>query len=430
MDIKLKSMFYKPIDRDIKGVIKVGQADDENIKQELEEYVVTGELNKHIDRFFEAYKTGIIGNTDKNGVWISGFFGSGKSHFLKILSYLLKNKSIEGKNAINYFDDKGLDSFILANMKAAGDVSSDVILFNIDSKSDSKSKLNKDAIVNVFNKVFNEMQGFCGTMPWLADLERQMAKDGVYENFKEKFKEISGGEWEKCRSNFYFEEDAIVEALAETTKMSIGAARNWYNKAENNYSLSIDDFATKVREYCNLKGKNHHVVFLVDEIGQYIGDNTQLMLNLQTVVEDLGTKCQGKCWVIVTSQEGLDEFTKVKGNDFSKIQGRFNTRLSLSSANVDEVIKKRILRKTEGAESHLKALYEQKESIIKNLLTFTSDTAEMKLYKNSEDFAEVYPFIPYQFNLLQSAFNGVREHGASGKSLSKGERKLRQILIT
>ncbi|WP_243122368.1 hypothetical protein [Clostridium septicum] len=85
--------------------------------------------------------------------------------------------------------------------------------------------------------------------------------------------------------------------------------------------------------------------FLVDEIGQYIGDNTQLMLNLQTVVEDLGTKCQGKCWVIVTSQEGLDEFTKVKGNDFSKIQGRFNTRLSLSSANVDEVIKKRILRK-------------------------------------------------------------------------------------
>ena len=93
MDIKLKSMFYKPIDRDIKGVIKVGQADDENIKQELEEYVVTGELNKHIDRFFEAYKTGIIGNTDKNGVWISGFFGSGKSHFLKILSYLLKNES-------------------------------------------------------------------------------------------------------------------------------------------------------------------------------------------------------------------------------------------------------------------------------------------------------------------------------------------------
>jgi hypothetical protein len=424
MEFKLKEMFHKEIDRDIKGVIKVGQTDDENIKQELDEYVVTGELNKLIDRFFEAYKIGIIGNTDKNGVWISGFFGSGKSHLLKILSYLLENREIEGKKAINYFDDKDLDSSILENMKQAGDVSTDVILFNIDSKSDSDSKSNKDAIVNVFNKVFNEMQGFCGSMPWIADLERQMVKDGVYENFKKVFEEISGNSWIDAREDFYYEEDSIIEALSKTTKMSEEAARNWYNKCEENYSLSIDKFADKVKEYSESKGKNHHVVFLVDEIGQYIGDNTQLMLNLQTVVEDLGTKCGGKCWVIVTSQEGLDEFTKVKGNDFSKIQGRFNTRLSLSSANVDEVIKKRILRKKDSATSYLKALYEQKESIIKNLLTFTSDTAEMKLYKNGDEFAEVYPFIPYQFNLLQSAFNGVREHGASGKSLSKGERSL------
>ena len=423
MNIKLKDMFYKPIDRDIKGVIKVGQADEENIKQELEEYVVTDELNQYIETFFENYKQGILNHTDKNGVWISGFFGSGKSHFLKILSYLLENKIIDDKKAIEYFNDKGLDNFTLANMKAAEDVSTDVILFNIDSKSDSDSKSNKDAIVNVFNKVFNEMQGFCGSMPWIADLERQMCKDGVYEEFKNTFEEISGVSWFEAREDFYYEEDSIIEALSKTTKMSSEAAKNWYDKCEENYSLSIDKFASRVEEYCESKGKNHHVVFLVDEIGQYIGDNTQLMLNLQTVVEDLGTKCNGKCFVIVTSQEGLDEFTKVKGNDFSKIQGRFNTRLSLSSANVDEVIKKRILRKTEGATSYLRALYEQKESIIKNLLTFT-DAAEMKLYKDSEDFAEVYPFIPYQFNLLQSAFNGVREHGASGKSLSRGERSL------
>lgn len=424
MNIKLKNMFYKPINRNIKGVIKVGQADNENIKQELEEYVVTEELNKHIKKFFEVYKEGIIGNIDEMGVWISGFFGSGKSHFLKILSYLLENKVIDGKKAIDYFKDKGLDNLTFANMKAAEEVSTDIILFNIDSKSDSDSKSNKDAIVNVFNKVFNEMQGFCGSMPWVADLERQMLKDGVYDKFKEEFKKISGNEWVDAREDFYYEEDSIIEALSKTTKMSSDAARNWYNKCEENYSLSIEKFAGRVSEYCKSKGNNHHLVFLIDEIGQYIGDSKGLMLNLQTVVEDLGIKCNGKCWVIVTSQEGLDEFTKVKEVDFSKIQGRFNTRLSLSSANVDEVIKKRILRKTDGATSHLKALYEQKESTIKNLLTFTSDTAEMKLYKNSDDFAEVYPFIPYQFNLLQAAFNGVREHGASGKSLSKGERSL------
>jgi hypothetical protein len=420
----LRKMFYKKIDRDIKGVIKIGQDDDTNVYQELEEYVVTRELSKHFSEFFEAYKKGINNYTDKMGVWISGFFGSGKSHFLKILSYLLENKEVNGKKAVHYFNDKIKDSMVLADMKMAGDVSADVILFNIDSKSDANSKTNKDAIVKVFMKVFNEMQGLCAALPWVAELERQLIKDGTYEDFKLKFEELSGNRWTDAREDFYFEEDNIVKALAKTTKMSEEAARNWYNKAEENYALSVEKFANRVKEYIETKGNNHHVVFLVDEIGQYIGDDVGLMLNLQTVVEDLGTYCGGRAWVIVTSQQDIDSITKVKGNDFSKIQGRFNTRLNLSSANVDEVIKKRILRKNDVAIETLKLLYQDKEAILKNLITFSADTAEMKNYKSEEDFVEVYPFIPYQFNLLQSVFTGIRLHGASGKHLSEGERSL------
>ena len=106
MDYRIYDMFYKYIDRDIKGVIKVGQGDDENVKQELEEYVVTEQLREHIDVFFDAYKKGLVSNTDKMGVWISGFFGSGKSHLLKIVSYLLENKVIDGHKAIEYFNDR------------------------------------------------------------------------------------------------------------------------------------------------------------------------------------------------------------------------------------------------------------------------------------------------------------------------------------
>ncbi|AOY75381.1 BREX system P-loop protein BrxC [Clostridium formicaceticum] len=422
--MQLRKMFYKEIDRDIKGVIKIGQEDDTNVYQELEEYVVTRELSKHFSEFFEAYKKGINNYTDKMGVWISGFFGSGKSHFLKILSYLLENKEVKGKKAISYFDDKLEDSMVLADIKMAGDTSADVVLFNIDSKSDSNSKTNKDAIVKVFMKVFNEIQGFCAALPWVAELERQLVKDGTYEAFKSKFEELSGNKWTDAREDFYFEEDNIVKALAATTKMSEDAARSWYNKAEESYSLSIEKFANRVKEYIESKGNNHHVIFLVDEIGQYIGDDVGLMLNLQTVVEDLGTYCGGRAWVIVTSQQDIDSITKVKGNDFSKIQGRFNTRLNLSSANVDEVIKRRILRKSDVAKDTLKLLYQDKEAILKNLITFSADTAEMKTYKSEEDFVAVYPFIPYQFNLLQSVFTGIRLHGASGKHLSEGERSL------
>ena len=158
--MQIREMFAKPIDRDLQGVIIVGQDETANVKQELEEYVVTRELQKHFADFFAAYKAGIIGNTSKTGVWISGFFGSGKSHFLKILSYLLENKEIAGKKAIDYFadDNKIADPMVLADMQLAANTPTDVVLFNIDSKSDSNSKQNKDAIVNVFLKVFNEMQ--------------------------------------------------------------------------------------------------------------------------------------------------------------------------------------------------------------------------------------------------------------------------------
>lgn len=427
----MKEMFEKEIDRDIQGVIIVGQSEAENVAQELDEYVVTKELQKHFADFFSAYKKGIVGTTPKMGVWISGFFGSGKSHFLKILSYLLANKSVGDKKAIDYFADDSLtegkpkivDRIVLADMKLAADTDTDVVLFNIDSKSDSNSKQNKDAIVNVFLKVFNEMQGFCGAMPFLADLERKLTEEGQYNEFKQKFEEVYGEAWEDSRQDFDFIQDDVVQALTEMDFMSEAAARNWCEKAAEPYQISIEDFAKRVKAYIDRKGNNHHVVFLVDEIGQYIGEDSKLMLNLQTVTEELGKECMGKAWVIVTSQQDIDSVTKVKGNDFSKIQGRFDTRLSLSSANVDEVIKKRILEKKETPAQTLRLLYGQKATIIKNLITF-NDGVEKKLYADENDFACVYPFVPYQFNLLASVLTSIRTHGASGKHLSEGERSM------
>ena len=431
--MQIKNMFEKQIDRDIKGVIKVGQSDEENIYQELDEYVVTKELLKHFRVFFENYEKGIDGYTDKMGVWISGFFGSGKSHFLKILSYLLKNSTVEGKRAIEYFtgceSDAGIRPkieapMLIAEMTKAGETDSDVMLFNIDSKGSAKIGSGKEAIVEVFMKVFNEMQGYCGSVPYLADFERQLDGEGRFEEFKEKFEQIAGAAWEKKRQAFAVIQDKVVKTLVEMDFMSEEAARNWCKNAKGNYDISIEKFVSLVQEYCAKKGPNHHVIFLVDEIGQYIADDTQLMLNLQTIVEDLGTACRGKAWVIVTSQEDIDSITKTKGNDFSKIQGRFDTRLSLSASNVDEVIRKRVLAKNDTAAQALRLLYEQKESIIKNLITFTVDTADKKLYADKADFADCYPFIPYQFSLLGQVLTAVRTHGASGKHLSDQSRSM------
>lgn len=417
---KLKEIYEKDIEREIQGVIKV---DDENfIKQELEEYVVTDELLKHFNSFFDSYNSGINGNTEKMGVWISGFFGSGKSHFLKIISYLLENKIVDGKHAVDYFDGKIQDKKLLADIKRAGSISTDVILFNIDSKASLDSVDGKDKILSVFEKVFNEKMGL-STIPHVAELERFLIKEGKYEEFKRYFQEECGDSWLEARNDFYFRRDEIVNSYSKALNKSKEEAENWFDKAEERYDLSIEKFAERVRDYIKSKGDNHHVVFLVDEIGQYIGDDGGLMLNLQTIVEDLGIECGGKAWVIVTSQEAIDDVIKVMGNNFSKIQGRFDTKLSLSSSDIDEVIKKRILAKKDEFKESLELIFDKDESIIKNLLLF-NNTAYQKLYMDRTDFAETYPFIPYQFRLLQNVFTDIRKHGYAGKHLSSGERSL------
>ena len=188
--MQIKDMFRKKIDREIQGVIIVGQGEETNVAQELEEYVVTRELQRHFADFFAAYKKGIQGTTPKMGVWISGFFGSGKSHFLKILSYLLQNTQVGDKHAIDYFieDQKITNQMVLADMQLAANTPSDVILFNIDSKSDSNGKENKDAIVNVFLKVFNEMQGFCGSMRTLLTWSAGFPRKDVLKSLRKSLK--------------------------------------------------------------------------------------------------------------------------------------------------------------------------------------------------------------------------------------------------
>ncbi len=431
--MKIQDMFEKKITREIKGVIKVGQKDDENVYQELDEYVVTAELEKYMNRFFDAYSRSVTGRTDNMGVWISGFFGSGKSHFLKILSYILSNRVVENdegkkREAVSFFsegikvgDDK-LKKKISDVASESGDI--DVILFNVDSKSTTDSKINKEAIKDVFMKVFNDYLGYCGSIPFLADFERKLDEQGQYEDFKKKFEELEGRTWNEGREDYYFVQDSIVKAVTDLGIMSEDAAKNWADNAEKSYSLSIDQFAEYVKKYCDKKGKNHHVLFLVDEIGQYIADDSKLMLNLQTVTEDLGTACGGKAWIIVTSQQDIDSITKTMGEDFSKIQGRFATRIALSSADADEVIKKRILYKKDEARPILEKLYQDYESTIKNIITFSEGTPNMPLYKDAAEFADVYPFIPYQFKLAGDVLTAVRQYSSSGKHLADGERSL------
>ncbi|WP_223533030.1 BREX system P-loop protein BrxC [Pseudomonas sp. BF-R-30] len=432
--MSIKDIFFKELDRPINGVVKADQSDDATVHQELDEYVVTNELEKHFRSFFESYSTDLNDPSIANrvGVWISGFFGSGKSHFLKTLSYLLANieaRDNQGnaRKAVSFFDASKLrDATIRADIDKAVANCADVILFNIDSKASSNDAGNP--ILNVFLRVFNEHQGFSGDHPHIAHMERHLAQRGVYERFKQAFNDSTGMDWTEERDGYQFYQDDIEQAVAAALDLSAEAAHKWFEDSEQTFSVSVENFCNWVREYLDTQPAKHRVLFLVDEVGQFIGSDTKLMLTLQTITENLGTICKGRAWIIVTSQADMDavlgELSASKANDFSKIAGRFKTRLSLSSSNTDEVIQKRLLRKTPEAEAELRALWEQKGDILRNQITFDRSGPTLKNFDGPESFISNYPFAPYHFQLVQKVFEEIRKVGATGAHLAYGERSM------
>ena len=419
--MRIQDMFIDDINRKINGVIKVDQ-EDKSTEQELNEYVITRELKRHFITFFNYYDDAFDTPTSDIGVWISGFFGSGKSHFLKMLSYILENRTINGIPTVERFRKKFADdpaTFMLIDK--ATKAPTETILFNIDIEGFS----NKDntAVLKVFAKMFYNHLGFLGEDLKVAKLEQFIEKQGKTEEFRRVFEEKNGAPWVETRDSFGFFEDDVVETLEEVLGMSETSARNWFNGTET-AEISIAQLVSEIKDYVDSKPENFRLLFMVDEVGQYVGTDTNLLLNLQSLVEKVGSECEGKVWIVCTGQEAIDEIIKVRMDEFSRIQARFKTRLSLSSSAVDEVIQKRLLTKKPEAKTVLTDLYERNDYVLKNLFSFTDSVLDIKGYSGPEEFVVNYPFVPYQFILIQKIFSEIRKHGAAGKHYSGAERSM------
>ena len=419
----IQDMFAEDINRKINGVIKVDQDADDVIEQELNEYVITRELKKHFITFFNYYGDAFDQPTADMGVWISGFFGSGKSHFLKMLSYLLENKEVKGIRSVERFRKKFEDdpaTFMLIDRATKG--TTETILFNIDIEGFSNK--DKTAVLRVFAKMFYNHLGFYGENLKVAMMERYIDQQGKTEEFRRIFEEKRGKPWLEMRRVFAFNGKFIIPTLMEVLDMSEEDARSWFND-KTATEISIAQLVEDMKAYVDTKPANFRLLFMIDEVGQYVGTDTDMLLNLQSLTEKIGSECEGKIWVICTGQEAIDEIIKVRADEFSRIQARFKTRLSLSSSSVDEVIQKRILKKKPEVAKKLEEVYEQNDSVLRNLFTFKTDIVDIKKgYAGPLEFTENFPFVPYQFIIMQKVFAEIRKHGNSGKHLSGGERSM------
>ena len=425
MTMQLKSLFTKPVDRPIDGVIK---ADDEaSLLMELEEYVVTNEIEKNLGRFLQEYNN----YSHINGVWISGFFGSGKSHLLKMLSLVLENREVDGKYAADIFGEKcAHDAILKGEIDKAVRSPSKSILFNIDQKATIISKDEIDALLTVFQSVFDESCGYYRE-GYIAKLERELDERGQFSKFKEEFQKhsLDNVSWEEGRELANFEADAISRAFAAATGQSDVASQNILDHYSKTYTVSIESFAQQVKSYIDKQEKGFRLTFFVDEVGQYVAENVKLMLNLQTIAETLNTVCKGQAWLVVTAQEALDQvvgnINARQANDFSRVMARFGTRMPLTSQNVAEVIQKRLLKKKQDAEITLGHLYDAEHSNFGTLFDFSDGSVTLRNFKDKNHLIESYPFVPYQYELFRQCIKNLSEHNVfEGRHSSVGERSM------
>ena len=252
----IRDMFADDINRKINGVIKVDQAADDVIEQELNEYVITRELKKHFITFFNYYGDAFDRPTADMGVWISGFFGSGKSHFLKMLSYLLENKEVKGIRSVERFRKKFEDdpaTFMLIDRATKG--TTETILFNIDIEGFSNK--DKTAVLRVFAKMFYNHLGYYGENLKVAMLERYIDQQGKTEEFCRVFEEKKGKSWLEMRRAFAFNGKFIIPTLmeVEVQKENIGSKwfpcnkggtfRRWYGNKDYLIDWENNGFALK-----------------------------------------------------------------------------------------------------------------------------------------------------------------------------------------
>ncbi|RMI28953.1 BREX system P-loop protein BrxC [Nocardia stercoris] len=418
----INEIFAKRIDRAIEGVIKAD--DTSQLATEVEEYVLTNEAAKGVEHVLEAYTN----YTNANGVWISGFFGSGKSHLLKMLAHLLGD--IDGHEyprarISEQFRAKADGALLPGLIEKADRIAAKSLLFNIDQKATLISKDQNDALLKVFVKVFDESRGYYGNQGHIARFERDLDSRGQYAEFKAAFERIAGIPWSQGREQAALETGNIDKAFAEVNGSESPGIIRQYSQT---YQVSIEDFADEVAAWLGWQPEGYRLNFFVDEVGQFIGTNTQLMLNLQTIAESLATKCAGRAWIFVTSQEDMEKVggdrTKQQANDFSKIQARFKNRLKLTSQDVEEVIRKRLLAKTASATGEIAAIYSAEHANFKTLFDFVQGR-HYPNYRDESHFVGTYPFVSYQFPLFQSAIEGISDHNIfEGRNSSVGERSM------
>lgn len=424
----INELFRDKVDRYINPVIKVQQDDTSIVKKELEEYVITEQLRNHYKKCLDKY----LNDSNKVGYWISGWFGSGKSHFLKIFGYLLENHQFDDCNAEDIFIRRDETNMLKPFIEEINNkYKTTVIMFDILEEA-AKVENKVETIELTIYKQFLRKRGFYSTILWIAEMEKDLSDQGKYDEFVSAIENISGKTWKQMRKS-RLAQNNIQRALAMVLSEQLPTetiAKDYIEDLKKGRSISASDLANELFQYVtkldNTNGLNNRLFIIVDEIGQYISANSDVIGYLQAIESTFARIGCGKLWIAVSSQNKLEQITEqyLKNQDeINKVIDRFEVRVDLTPDNLDKVINERVLKKTSEGISIIEGMYKKNQGKLISILDFKDSKKNFNKFTKDE-FINTYPFMPYQIKLIQSIYYNIISKSSVNKKLGGTNRSM------
>lgn len=429
--MKIAELFRRPIGRTIEEVIKVDLADEGIVATEIDEYVATDHISDCIEDVLDVFQDTINNPTERTNVWVSGFFGSGKSSFAKMLGYLIENPTVEGRSALDRFTERVDDPKVQALLNTAHAQAPTLSVF-LDLSTGRNVAREGESIVLPVYRVLLERLGYSRNL-LLAELEFDLEGDGDLTAFEERFAEVStdGRSWAD-RRNVGLAKGEASHAMHLLRPGTYPSADSWAKTAQEP-EVTHNWFAERALRLLERRGGvARRLFFVVDEVGQYVARSVHRMLDLQGLAEAI-QKRRGPLWLVVTSQERLDDVVdslEGKQVELARVQDRFPIRVDLLPGDIEEVTSRRVLDKTATGQDAVRALVApSRNKLVANTrlasATRATDPAE-------DDIVRLYPLVPYQVQLLIDAVSARRAHGGASPILGGSNRtiiKLAQQLV-
>lgn len=439
-----QALYRLPITRAVNPSVSTSHLDPKVEQVEIEEYVFTDEIINGLYRILNALKNNQ--HYSHIGIWIDGYYGSGKSHFLKYLDYCItphtREKALKGLlDAVKEIDPTDTNHDLECNayeMQQIADwlekATVDARIFNLETFHDYNNEKNL-AFLHIFWLQFNILRGFNRYNLALAlTLEKSLYEKGKFEEFKQRIKEEYDVDWNAgtetesadlidCELDHIL--DIAVELVPTLDKESMRL-----RILNRDVNLSIDRLAQEMAAYLKTQDDNYRLIFLADEVSQFINRDHDRYLNLQEIVTRLSETCQNKVWIACTAQQDLSQIVNdchiaQEKDNAGKIMGRFEVKVSLKGTLSEYITRKRILDKKEEVKPLLSALYAENKDLYP--INFPLP-ASYSTYSSEEDFINYYPFMPYQFPLIKTVFDSFLSLGYVAQEVKGNERSLIKVV--